>query len=408
MLLFVAAADGQLLDRVSVVPQQIAAGSHDFKIKIVGDSFKSTMQVQWNGMPRATQFVNEFLLKATITRADLAMPGLAQLSVVDTSSGQTVSDTIPMLVYLPIANNDFVYDSARDKIYVSVSKQDANGPALAIVDPELGVIERYLPLPSEPGPLALSADSNTLYVGMSDRIRRIDLTGTTNEVDVPASAFFSGETVTFSLQPLSLLPFPGQPTSFVVTLGFLGPSTTFVVDGTTARANPSHLTGTCLIAIPDGVTLYSGPGLREAKLSDTGFPSALFFENDALVGGSTCPAYANGLIYGSDGDVVDAVSNSRVRWLSASGNVDVVPENNEVHFLDTGGSNPGNGVVLKAFDSQSGALLKSVPLGVQVTAFNGGPSYGNFIHWGSNGIAFGDYSTPNSSVAKWLYLIRVP
>jgi hypothetical protein len=116
------------------------------------------------------------------------------------------------------------------------------------------------------------------------------------------------------------------------------------------------------------------------------------------------------LIYGSDGDVVDAASHSRVRWLHALGVLDVVPEKNRIHFLDRqgGGRTANPSLQFKVFDRQSGSLLKSIPLGIQMSVANDGADNGHLIHWGSDGIAFGDYSNLNSRVAKWLYLIRVP
>jgi len=371
------------------------------------------MQVLWNGQPRATQFVNDFLLKVTITQSDLAQPGLVQMTVIDTGSGQTISGPIPILIYLPIANNDLTYDSSRGKIYVSVSKQDDNGPALAIVNPDQGVVERYVPLPSEPGALALSAHANYLYIGMADRIRRMDLTGSTADVDIPASILIASQPslpASIPFQATSLLALPNLETSFIVAAYFNGFYSGFVVDGTTLRPAHSNEPGRCLVGSPDGVTIYSGPGLLQSTLGDTGLPYAPNHEDDALAAGPACPVYANGLIYGSDGDVVDPVSHSRVRWIPALGNLDVVPANNQVYFLDRlGGSSTGTPTLrFEVFDGQSGSLLKSVPLGLQMSVANNGASNGHLIHWGSDGVAFGDYSTLNSTVAKWLYLMHVP
>jgi hypothetical protein len=410
--LFAAAtACGQAPIQVSIAPSQIVAGSGDTRIKISGYSFTPGTQVLWNGQPRSTQFVNDFLLKATITQSDLANPNLNQISVVDNSSGQIFSVPIPVLVYLQLANNDLAYDSSRDKIYVSVSQQDPSGPSLAIVNPGQGVVERYLPLPAEPGALALTADSNTLYIGMSDRIRRIDLTGSTAAVDIPASVYHGvpqpgpGQ---YTYLPVSLLPLPNQPTSFVVTVNAAGSYVTSVVDGVGLRNVESRF-GRCLAgSSPDGMTVYSGPGLVITKLTASS-TFVLPYENDSLDAGPTCPVYYNGLMYGSDGDVVDVASPSRVQWIGALGNLDVVPLTNEVHFLDQGGGIPGfPNLVFKAFDVKSGSLLKSIPLGIQTSTANGGSVDGHLIHWGLNGIAFGDYSTLNSHVAKRLYILQVP
>jgi len=247
---------------------------------------------------------------------------------------------------------------------------------------------------------------------MTDRIRRIDLTGSTPNADVPASvvnAMVPSLPASNTFAPTSLLALPSQDTSFIVAVdtGFVGGSA-FVVDGTTVRPGYSNDAGSCLVGTPDGVTIYGGPGLRETILSATGLPFSPQYENDSLDAGQTCPVYANGLIYGSDGDVVNPVSQTRVQWISASGNVDVVPESGEIHFLDRQGGGGTVSLQFKVFDIQSGSLLKNIPLGIQMSTANDGSGNGFLIHWGSNGVAFGDYSTLNSNVAKWLYMLQVP
>jgi hypothetical protein len=294
----------------------------------------------------------------------------------------------------------------QPKTSSTVSNQDPNGPALAIVDPNEGVVERYMPLPSEPGPLALTDDQHYLYVAMADRIRRMDLTGSAADFDIPASVFYNGNSnIKTPLGAASILPLTGQPKSFIVILSFSG-FQAYVVDGATLRPRYSNFPGKCLVAIPDGVKLFSGPGLLETMLSADGLPSLANYENDALAAGTACPVYANGMIYGGDGDIVNAVGNVRVSWLPASGSVDVVPEANEIHFLDHQGTNIlGPVLQFKVFDSRSRALLKSIPLGIRVS--DSGTQLQRLIHWGTDGVAFGDYPTQRATVAKWLYLIRL-
>jgi hypothetical protein len=411
LLVAAAAASGQTPLLLSFSPQQIAAGSGDTKIKISGYGLTATMQMLWNGQPRTTEFVNQFLLKATIPQSDTATPTLAQITVVDTASAQSIGQPTPVLVYLPVAHNDLVYDSARSKIYLSVSKQDANGPALAIVNPDAGLVERYIALPSEPGPLAVSADSTYLYIGMADRIRRMDLTGASANVDIPASSFQLSPSggVQFSFSPQSLLPLPSPTTSFILIASVNGFQQGFVVDGTKVRPKYSNSPGNCLVGTPDGITIYSGPGLQVTKLLSDGLPYTPDYSNSALVVGPACPVYAGGLIFSSGGDVVDPVSRSRVQWLPAIGNVAASANPSLAFFTDRlGGSATGvPSLRFEAFDASSGALLKSVPLGIQMDISNGGAVLGRLLHWGTDGFAFGNYTTLNSSTANWLYLIHV-
>ena len=52
--------------------------------------------VQWNGTARATTFVSATQLRATITAADIAAPGTAQVSVLD--PGGAASGALPFTV----------------------------------------------------------------------------------------------------------------------------------------------------------------------------------------------------------------------------------------------------------------------------------------------------------------------
>jgi hypothetical protein len=344
----------------------------------------------------------------------LATPTLAKVAVFDPSSGQTVSDDVVVLVYLAVANNDLIYDATRSRIYVSVSQQDPNGPALGIVDPNAGFVERYIPLPAEPGLLALTADAGYLYISMADRIRRMDLTGATADLDIPFSTLLA-KFPPPSPPPAgwfvrSLIPLAAQRGSFVVSfyfafLGGSGPLTSvaMVVDGSVARSGVWGNAGTCLTTL-DQVTFYTSPGLTQNAIDSTGFgnsPVAL----PVPLAGLTCPAPNAGLLYGSTGAVIDPKLPTIVDWLAAYGEVDLASERAKLYCLDE--SSLSN-LALDAFDLSSRTLIQSLPLPTRKYEANGRGGEGRLIHWGTSGIAFGDYSSSTSSVASWLYIFKVP
>ena len=90
-----------------LAPADATAGSADFTLtvncctSIGGAVFDSTTVVMWNGHARTTKFVSATQVTATITAADIASPGTAQVQTVTKQSGQGtngLSNTLPFFV----------------------------------------------------------------------------------------------------------------------------------------------------------------------------------------------------------------------------------------------------------------------------------------------------------------------
>ncbi len=79
----------------SLSPASVAAGSPALTLIVNGSGFGADSTVLWNGVIRATTFVSTSQLSATISAADLAVSGAAQVSV---SGYGTVSPTVPFVV----------------------------------------------------------------------------------------------------------------------------------------------------------------------------------------------------------------------------------------------------------------------------------------------------------------------
>ena len=58
-----------------------------FNLTVNGANFDSASVVQWNGAALATQFVNETTLAAAVPYANIAMPGTAQITVANSTTG---------------------------------------------------------------------------------------------------------------------------------------------------------------------------------------------------------------------------------------------------------------------------------------------------------------------------------
>jgi hypothetical protein len=83
----------------SLSPAAVAAGSPALTLTVNGSGFGAGSTVLWNGVARATTFVNTNQLAAVIAAADLDTPGTAQVSV---SNDGTVSPNVPFIIAGPV------------------------------------------------------------------------------------------------------------------------------------------------------------------------------------------------------------------------------------------------------------------------------------------------------------------
>lgn len=71
----------------SLFPNAAVKGGPDFTLTVAGSGFGSGSQVQWNGVPRTTQFVSGAELTARIAAADISTAGSAAVAVYDPVPG---------------------------------------------------------------------------------------------------------------------------------------------------------------------------------------------------------------------------------------------------------------------------------------------------------------------------------
>jgi len=80
----------------SLSPSSATAGGPAFTLTVNGSNFVSGAAVRWNGAARATTFVNSTQVKGTITSADIAAAGTAQVSVLNPDGG--ASGVLPFTI----------------------------------------------------------------------------------------------------------------------------------------------------------------------------------------------------------------------------------------------------------------------------------------------------------------------
>ncbi len=71
----------------SLSPSLALAGGPAFTLAVNGTNFSNGATVQWNGAARPTTFVNSTQLTTTITTADILLPGVARVTVVNPAPG---------------------------------------------------------------------------------------------------------------------------------------------------------------------------------------------------------------------------------------------------------------------------------------------------------------------------------
>jgi hypothetical protein len=82
----------------SINPVRLSAGIGAFTLQVNGGGFVSGSVVRWNGTARPTALVNSSQLNASITAADVASPGTAQVTVFTPTPGGGTSAALAFTI----------------------------------------------------------------------------------------------------------------------------------------------------------------------------------------------------------------------------------------------------------------------------------------------------------------------
>ena len=108
---------------------------------------------------------------------------------------------------------DAIYDPVADRIYAAVAADvPGNGNSVAVINPNTEVVERYIPVPSNPKRLELSGDGTRLYVAFAEveLLVAID-TNSQAVVDTWQMGVITPQTGYNELAPRKLLQFAASP-----------------------------------------------------------------------------------------------------------------------------------------------------------------------------------------------------
>ena len=288
----------------NVNPSSIVAGTASEPILITGQNLMSGAKLQWNGTSIPTTFVSSTQLQVQPTTAQLASPGIVQLSVINPAPG-TVSQfvnfdlTAPITItVLDLPANDLVWDPFAQVIYASLpSSYGTNGNSIAVINPSTGGITGYHFAGSEPTKLAIDGNSKYLYVGLngSGSVQRLALPAFTPDINI-------GLGNNSDAQGIAVSPTNSQTIAVAATPNdCCSGGTLEFFTGSTKLASSVNSTSMSQLVFASGTTLYgyTPNTLSQVAVTSTGGTLSQTWNN--VVNGSAI-SYSGGLIFGGNGE----------------------------------------------------------------------------------------------------------
>lgn len=311
----------------------------------------------------------------------------------------TVSPTpTPTPKYVPtfiravdVPANDLVYDSGSNSIIASVPSSGgaALGNTLTHIDPSTGAVTAAVAVGTDPNKLAASDDGRTLYTTLDgpNGVRRYDVPTRTPGAQFALPSGFA--------RPRDMKVMPANP-STVALAGYTNGVGVF--DNGVKRAGG----GGPAYSI-DSIDFTSDPNvLYGFSNSTSGFDLIKYTASPSevvgtLVAGALVSGYGvqikyhNGLLYGSNGQVVDPVSKTRVGVFQGSGSSFTIDAaRNRIFFL--------NSSQISVYD-----LTTFLPVGtIQIPYQSAFQS--SLTRWGTNGLAY--RTSPYSQDPSRIYLVQ--
>jgi hypothetical protein len=434
---------------ISLSPQTAQAGSADVMVTITGKNFtpesvvcSNCNSLQENSLP--TNYVNATELGVTIPAGLLTTPQPLNLSVYDASEPSfeqfgensltfTVAPATSSGVSLSAVNLSalsLAWDSSNSLLYVGTSDSDPSYPnSVVAVNPATASVTQSQTVDAEPYILSMSAGNQFLYVGFAGatNVSQLQLPGLTAPVTWPLydlefpSNYGTGPYYAGALNAAPVNPHTVavdlfiQPEQLPYTLSEAGGLA--IYDDATQRPNLQGIGLDTLTWASDSL-LY---GAYNSNSTEVSYPSVIGIDSSGAIS-QTALAPINGVeagelqfdsktgfLYGSNGMVLNPVTDSVVGNLNASGLVVLDSTLNRIFVLgQTTAQAQTNNFTIQSFDQTSFAAISSIA----INNLLGSPVA--LVRWGTTGLALiavneapGGYGAPGyGGPGGMLYILQ--
>ena len=277
--------------------------------------------------------------------------------------------------------SDVIYDPVSGKLFASVLAAGGDAAnSITVIDPHTGEVGPSVFIGSAPGSLALSGDGQYIYASLATigAVRRFDIA--TLEAG-PQFYLGNGNHGPYLVEDMEVVP--GDPHAVAVARMSSGVSprhagVAIYGDGVQRTdTTPGH-TGSNTIVFSDDPSVLFGYnnetteyGLRTMTVGETGVTVDSNVE-ELIRGFRVKIEFAGGLLYATNGRVVDPVAQVIVGSYPADGSVVPDAAAGRVFFLDDDS--------IDAFDMDTFAPAGSISVP--------GPDGANLVRWGDDGFAY--------------------
>jgi len=388
---------------IALNPNSAVAGSAGLLVDLSGYWLDNSDTVDWNGSPRTN--TSQGFLAAQVNASDLTTPGYAEVTVV--TPGGVVSNAAEFqILYQPTAvnqsTNDMVWDPLDQVFYISIpSSATANANQVCVLNPANSAITNCQ-VGNEPNMLAISDDSQFLYVGMdgSNSVQRYVLPNLTPDINFTLGTDpYDGPYVALDIEVA-----PATPHTVAISRGILNllPDTEggiAIYDDGVQRPTATQGWGPTSDSYDSIVWGEEATAIYAANSSTTGFDFYTLTVNaSGVVLDQDYPSVfwnpgrihfdrGSGLVYSDDGfHAVNPSTGLPAGIFEVGGGWPMAPDSslNSVFILTQYVWQENSNFTVDIFDMTHYVRVGWVPF--PTTVGLGGP-LGRFIRWGSNGLA---------------------
>lgn len=385
-------------------PNSAIAGSGGLLVTPSGFWISNADTVNWNGSPRTD--TSQGFPAARVNASDLTTPGYAEVTVV--SAEGIVSNAAPFqILYQPTAVNqsvnDMVWDPANPVFYISIPSSASTHPnQVCVLNPATQAITSCQS-GNEPNVVAISDNSQFLYVGMdgAGSVQRFILPALTPDISYSLGNYGTGA----PYFALDIQVAPGSPHTTAVTKGAnvipAAQGGITIYDDSTPRFNSTVGCGSPVGQCADSIQWGSNATeIYAANGETTGFDFYTYTVNSAgITLNQDYPSVfwnpgriqfdrGSGLVYSNDGfHAIDPATGLPSGIFEVGGGWPMAPDSahNAVFLLTRYVWQGNSNYTINVFDMTHYVRRAAIPF--STTAQLGLNEPGRFIRWGSNGLA---------------------